>query len=106
MAKKKTTKSKKSLSSVKNTGANKKVADTSIPPEPPKDIQEIHKSLAELAEFRMLLVRGTWTGKDAEMFTKCSGFLNSLYQQMLEQFQSHPYYVEHIAKTESNEEAS
>jgi hypothetical protein len=66
--------------------------------EVPQELKELQVALSDLAQYRNAVTLSSFPGGQAEAVNKLRGFLKETYEQVLNQFNDHPYVINMKAK--------
>lgn len=73
-------------------------------PSIPQEVLDLQKTVGELSTYRTAFGVATFPGSQVEAATNLRNFLNETYQQVLKQFNEHPYVVKVRADAAKREE--
>ena len=63
-------------------------------PEVPQEVKELQQALSDLAGYRNVVTLGMFPGAKSDDLKKLRDFLKTTYEQVLNQFNEHPYVIE------------
>ena len=66
--------------------------------EVPQELKELQMALSDLAQYRNAVTLSSFPGGQAEAVNKLRNFLKETYEQVLNQFDNHPYVIDMKAK--------
>jgi hypothetical protein len=66
--------------------------------EVPQELKELQQALSDLAQYRNAVTLSSFPGGQAEAVNKLRNFLKETYEQVLNQFNEHPYVIDMKAK--------
>lgn len=66
--------------------------------EVPQELKELQQALSDLAQYRNAVTLSSFPGGQAEAVSKLRAFLKETYEQVLNQFNNHPYVIDMKAK--------